>query len=534
MTALDAAAKTAKRAPILRGYFDPRSSLRWRLLRLSIVGLLCCFCFVYGAFFALIGQYLPALFIIPFVILSSVIVWALPETGTAPTRFMVGAFWAFLVSLIAWPNYLAIALPGMPWITLIRLSGFPMALALLISVSMSEPFRRTCAQTLAATPLIWKLLATFIVFQIISLPFSNALADSLQKFVLYQVEWTAIFFVSAYVFTKPGRATHWAIAIWLLAIVVSLIAAWEYKKGALPWAGHIPSFLKVENPDVARILQGQHRIESGYDLYRVQSTFSTSLGLAEYIALAVPFTVHFVVSKYPIALRLAAAASIPFFAFIIIATDSKIGSVGSLVTIVLYPLIWALLRWKHMRSSLLARAVVWAYPMFFVATIGASFFVHRLHNLIWGGADHAGSTEARVEQYRRGIPLLFSHPLGYGVGRGAEALGDYNELGVLTIDTYYMMIALDYGVFGFLAYYGMLMMGMFYTGKTLYHAPNDKKDYDILVPLFVAQAAFFVIKSVFSNQDNHPLIFMMLGMAAALAFRVRNDLSANKAIAPTP
>jgi hypothetical protein len=34
---------------------------------------------------------------------------------------------------------------------------------------------------------------------------------------------------------------------------------------------------------------------------------------------------------------------------------------------------------------------------------------------------------------------------------------------------------------------------------------------------------FFVIKSVFSQQDNHPLVFMMLGMVVALVWRIQQQ-----------
>jgi len=36
---------------------------------------------------------------------------------------------------------------------------------------------------------------------------------------------------------------------------------------------------------------------------------------------------------------------------------------------------------------------------------------------------------------------------------------------------------------------------------------------------------------VFSQQDNHPLVFMMLGMVCALVYRIKRDISANQ-VAP--
>jgi hypothetical protein len=47
---------------------------------------------------------------------------------------------------------------------------------------------------------------------------------------------------------------------------------------------------------------------------------------------------------------------------------------------------------------------------------------------------------------------------------------------------------------------------------------NDKEA-ELLLPLVVALSAFLVIKLVFSQDDNHPMIYMMLGMVAALVYR---------------
>ena len=59
---------------------------------------------------------------------------------------------------------------------------------------------------------------------------------------------------------------------------------------------------------------------------------------------------------------------------------------------------------------------------------------------------------------------------------------------------------------------------------------NDR-DAALLTPLTVALTNFFVIKAVFSQQDNHPLYFMMLGMLVALVWRSQQQQATAKAAA---
>ena len=49
------------------------------------------------------------------------------------------------------------------------------------------------------------------------------------------------------------------------------------------------------------------------------------------------------------------------------------------------------------------------------------------------------------------------------------------------------------------------------------------RDYSVLIPIAISISTFFVIKSVFSQEGNHPLIFMMMGAIAALVYRMRKE-----------
>ena len=94
------------------------------------MGLMMLFCFIYGFFFAALAPNIVTPLLAPLVVLAFLVVWALPDVNWAPTRSLEWLFFATFIVLIVWPNYLAIALPGLPWITLIRLTSFPLNLVL--------------------------------------------------------------------------------------------------------------------------------------------------------------------------------------------------------------------------------------------------------------------------------------------------------------------------------------------------------------------------------------------------------------------
>jgi hypothetical protein len=120
------------------------------------------------------------------------------------------------------------------------------------------------------------------------------------------------------------------------------------------------------------------------------------------------------------------------------------------LSFLLYLAAWGILRWRQSRESLFGPAITLAYPLIFAAFIAATFTVGRLRRMVWGGGEHQFSTDARRVQYERGFEILAGNPFGHGIGMGAETLGFTNLAGVLTIDTYYLAIALEYGVIGFL------------------------------------------------------------------------------------
>jgi hypothetical protein len=519
MSSVNEARPRRQKPVILKPYIRPNSKARllewWFVIPFTLL-----YCLISGFFFAALAPFVITPFLFPIVLISVFAIWALPDSRTAPTRTMQALFASFFIALIMWPPYLAIALPGLPWITMSRLFSIPLLVIFLICLSSSPAFRARLAEGLSGAPAIWKMISGFAVLQILSVALAKELATSFQICLNNEVIWIVVFFVSCYVFMKSGHISRWAYALWIMNLVLVVIGFAEFHKGQLLWADHIPSFLKIQGDYVDQVLAGALRD----GVYRVQTTFSTSLSLGEFVALSVPFVLHFAVSNYRPVIRVAAVLTLPLMLKLVLWSGSRLGLAGFGLAPLVYLLFWGALRWRRNKESLLGRAIVLVYPLVLFVAVAASIVEPTLHRKVWGGSGQQASNDSRVEQYHMGIPKILHQPVGYGAGMGGDTLGYVNEAGDGSIDSYYLVIGLEYGVIGFILYYGILIVAIVLSAKYGVKASDRDREFRLLVPITISLINFLIIKSVFAQDGNHPLIFMMLGAMAALIYRIKQDL----------
>ncbi|MGZ3272299.1 MAG: O-antigen ligase family protein [Caulobacteraceae bacterium] len=507
---------------MLRPYVDLHS--RWRLASHVLVPLtLALACFVYGFFFALTAPYLIVPFTAPVAIIGLLSIWAMPEARTAPVRVLELFFSAFLIGLILWPNYLALSLPGLPWITMVRLTIFPMAFLLLISLSISSDFRRKIMEAASGAPLMLSLLLLFSVNSFISLPFSRAIGDSLNKTVLQQLNWTGVFLVSLFFFRTPGRVERYVGLLLLLAVPMAVVSYLEFEEQHVLWANNVPSFLRIPDDSVRLALDSAVRSATGQ--YRAKATFSTPLGLAEYMGLMTPFAIYWAVGRKPLVQRLIGLAMLPVIYITVRMTDSRLGLLGYLVSVSTYVFLWSVVRFRRRVNDILAATIVYAYPTALAALFASSLVFHKVHVLLFGGGAQAASNDARQAQFRMAIPALLKNPIGHGSGESGRAMG-YASGDFIAIDSYYINIGLDYGAIGLFLYVAMFAVVIAGIVRTLLQV-RDTRDPELimLIPLAAFLMAFLVVRGVFGQPDIHPLIFTVLGMAVCLLARAQNKIS---------
>jgi hypothetical protein len=510
----------------MRPYIDQHN--RWRLAsRLLVPAGLALICFIYGFFFALTAPYLILVFTVPVVMLGLLAIWALPEANTAPVKTLEVFFTAGLAGLILWPNYLALTLPGLPWVTMVRLTMFPMAFLLLLSLSMSKGFRQRIFESTQGVPSAVFLLLLFAGNSLISLPFAaHRVGDSLNRLIIQQLTWTGMFIAGLYLFHLPKRGERYVGFVLLLGVPIAAVAFAEFQEQHLLWSAHVPSFLKVADASAQLALTSSVRGATG--LYRSKATFSTPLGLAEYMSLMTPFAVHWAVGPYPRFQRLIGLAMLPVIYIVVRMTDARLGILGYLISILAYVLVWSLIRFRHRLNDLVSAIIVYAYPAAMIGVLAASMFVHKIHVLLFGGGAQAGSNAHREEQFRMALPAFLRNPIGYGTGQSGAKMG-YAPGDFVAIDSYWISLSLDYGALGMVLYIGLFAVVIHAGIKALLRHPDAaRSEIGLLLPLTSFLASFLVIRGVFSQPDIHPLVFTLLGLAVCLISRARNGLATSK------
>lgn len=502
--------------PVMPGYRQPKNP-RWIKFRnvtaisaLVLVGLF------YGLFSAIFPVFLYMYLALPILIVAALVIWALPDTGRFPERTIETLFWLFLCAQLVWPNYLAISLPGLPWITVNRLVTAPLAIVFLVSLSVSKRLRTRIADVLRASPIVSRCFLGFMALQILTLPLSSTLAASLNQFIDFQVQCNLVFFVALWLFTKDGRAQKFFTLYPCLIILLMVIAVFEWRAGGVLWADSIPSFLKIGDESVERTLSGSARAATG--IYRVQSVFTTSLDFAEVLAWSTPFFLYWALFAQRMFTRLTCVAVFPALFWIIRSTDSRLGVVGFFMTFIVFVGIYGIRRWLRDPRGIMGPAITLGYPfaasLFFVATLVSA----RLGAMIYGNGAQAASNEGRAAQWALLWPKLGQWPFGYGTGRGAETIGMYNQVGILTIDSYYIVLLVEYGVIGFLMWCVMLFGTAAQSAKFSYR--EDGPEARMLIALAAYTIVYFVIKAVLASDHSNGIGYMVLGMTLATIWRV--------------
>lgn len=470
---------------------------------------------IYGSAAAIFPPFFYSFFSVPLIGLALISLWALPDTNSDYGRPIRSLFWLYMLSVLLWPSYLAIALPGLPWINVQRLFLLPLCALTIYAFCTNKQMRRELGEVLRANSLATKLFVSFVVIQFITTPFSPIKGTTLNKLFINQCEWTVVFLLSCWMFRDSRDVKRWYNCLLVILLLVAAEAFLEYHLHKVPWRDHVPAFLK-ESQDY---LQANLRRATG--LYRTKGFTVNTLVLAELMGITAPFVIHAAFSSPSIVGRIFWTLFTPVHFAVILTTDARLGMVGFFLSALVYVGVWSVKRWRERRQDLLAPAIVIAYPVGAAAFIALSLVWTRLYRLVFGGGANAASDIARQTQWKMMWPKLLHWPFGHGTASSGETLGYVDAAGLLTVDSYYITLLLDFGILGLAVFCCLFLIPSFQLLHSSIRLPAQKPD--LRTPVAVSMISFLLIKSVLSLQPNHTLMFMILGLGFALTYRVREE-----------
>jgi O-antigen ligase len=397
----------------------------------------------------------------------------------------------------------------------------PLMLVIAVCISMSGAFRTRIFAVWAAVPWLRNLLIGYFAIETVSLVYSTDVSSSANIFVNQQILGAVALVAATYIFQVPGRAEKFIGLLCLTIGFLFFIGLLERHMSKLPWAGHVPSIFQIDDPNVERFLSGGDRL----GVHRVQTIFTTPLALGEYVALVIPFTIYFATNAFPSYVRFIGSCALPAFVVLVFISQSRVGTVGVALTMLLYPTIASFFAWRT-SAGIIPATIIYASPLLVGVTAAALFLVDGIRLRVFGSASVASSTESRKIQWEQGLPAFFHRPWGYGIGQGATAVG-YSTTGEVTIDTNYLRNLVEFGAVGFVVYMGMLIAAPAYAFRgALLCLPLKDRELNLLLPLTVSFIVFLVTRSSYAAYENSMLIFVFWGLLAALMSRLNDRLTA--------
>ncbi|MGI4877962.1 MAG: O-antigen ligase family protein, partial [Janthinobacterium lividum] len=386
---------------------------------------------------------------------------------------------------------------------------------LVYSVATSSALRHHLLVVARSSRATWFMFLTFLAMQFITLPMSNDITFSLNKVINDQIYWTGMTFLGCLLFTRRGQATKTVAWMVGLGMFIALDGFLEFKLQMPPWSNYIPSFLHIDDSLLANVLGSQARSADG--LYRVRGPYTTSLLYAEYLALIVPFILHWMLTGRSLWLRVAMFVAWAMVTAAILLTNGRLGLVGWFLAHLGYLLIWGVRRWRTDPSGLMGPSVVLGFPAVAAVLMAVILSSNTLSNRILGGGPQAASDAARRTQREMTYPKVLKNPIGYGASRSGATLMYVAPSGGVTVDNLYISMVLDYGVVGLFSFFAMFVFAA-WSGIRLYFNTSDR-EIELEGPLGVTMIVFVVIRFVLSQDVNITFLFLLLGMVLALKAR---------------
>jgi hypothetical protein len=495
---------------VLPGYRQDRSALRRgvsKTLFYSVITFM-------GLFYGLCVAILPPIFLLyfsfPIILIAVLVLWALPDVGRGPIGFVTICLFGFSAVVMMWPDYMAIQVPGFAWISFRRIWSWLMGAGLLLCFSMSGAIRRQMGEQVRIAKPFWVMAGLFFLMQWLTIPMSGYMISSLNLSLNQLFVWGMPLVASSLLLGQLRNLQRWERLLLIGAFVNCVIAVLEYYNRGILWANHIPSFLQVQDEVLQRILEGA--IRDGQ--YRTTSIFTVSLCLAEFLTVPVAFILRRGFTSENVGRIVFWGIADLLLLGAIVLTNSRLGIVGWMVSHLVFVLLWGLKRWRTQKGDLIGPAISFAYPFAAIALLVAMFTVPAVRNRTIGGGSTGYSDQARQEQFHLFWPKLFRNPFGHGNGQSGEILQFRQPGGLLSVDSYFITVGLDYGLLGLVGFFGMIIYAFTVTARL--YLTSDSKEAQFALPLACTLAAMFFIRLVLSQLDNLPLLCLVLGMAVAV------------------
>lgn len=457
---------------------------------------------VYVAFATLVAVVYPMVapvFLIP---LGLAVLTVLPTSRTLPRNTLFAGVFVGTVLLALWPVYIHVKVSPLPILTPARVILYAVSAAWLFEMICVPHRRAQLASTIKSNSVIFGCFAVFYLAHVVSLPLAHGRAIAVPEFIRQTIIWFIPFLIAVTYCRHPKDLKRLVSALTVIASILGTIAIAEAATKTL--LASILSPLIADNAEWLRIAQAE-KIRDG--AFRAQAVHTHPLSLGEYLAIFAPFALAQMADGKSFGNK-----ALWFGAFLLIivgalATNSRAALLAVLATVTLMGTFMALRFVYHPNRQAFRPIVgmIMAGALAFspVAFVGLNSYISGS-----GATSASNSSQARLDQIEMALPKIAKRPLnGYGIGRSTIVLGYWGR--ALTLDNYFLSLALDMGILGPIIF---LVIFLSIARKSHVNSRATESPYQYFYLAFAASIlGFLLCRSVLSITSNLGVVYIMIG-----------------------
>jgi hypothetical protein len=506
----------SQRDRILPPYTRKVTDLRHRLVKAAVITATLAFAIVMGFWIALFSTLVVPIFVAIIGVLLLAAMWMADDLEPDLSRIGAFLYLSFIALLIGWPNYLAVDVPGLPWITPTRIVLALMAGVFLLQASQSRITRDLITDAISGMKPAYIGYAVFIFFMFATLLVAKKSGDGLSFVVQQLILWNLPLLVGLWLFNDQRLAPKMLVVVAVPLSIVMVLTYFESRIHLPIWIPHIPSFLQVDGPQMQAFLSTQFRYDG---TYRAKGIFGIHLYYSQLLLIVLPFVLHRALEATSPARRGLAIAFLGLTIFTILLNNTRTVMTGQLVVFAGMLGIFALRHYLHTRSRLdmTGPIVALSIPAAIVVMAALVASSTRLRNMTLGGKANVGSDDVRAGQWQKAFDALLSNPLGHGTGDSGPLTGRLAN-GIWIVDSQWINFLVDYGIIGA----GGLMVFLAFvaiTGVLIYLQRADRSA-DLCGPAAVAIGSIMMTMITISYVGNLPLLMILVAMITATRHRL--------------
>lgn len=440
----------------------------------------------------------------------------IPSEASAPFTSLRRLLYALVVVWVAWPTYLSYhGLPG-PDVNPPRLLYWALVALWFFWFVASRDLRAQLFSRIKRFKPFVIMLFLYLAWLVLGSLFSEGVMYSLHYSIKLMIGPVLIFFIALSILRDRRDVDVVFFLMVIGALIACAVGFWEAAKKANVFYDLVPSLFPQGTAAAEFWADKLASDKSRAGAYRVMATFSHPLTFGEYLVLCLPLAVYLLGYSRHFWVRSLSLAAIPAMLAGIYLSHTRSTLLAAGVVIASVVAFLGVRAVRQRRSFGLSVAgtfsiVALIFALIMLAGVATELVVGR-------NAAEAGSSMTRVIMLERGASRVLESPIvGHGPGLAAYKLGFLPGLGTLTIDNYYLSVAIDTGLIGLILFLGLLLYPIvkgFFTSQPL--LGRDGARISVIV---AALLGFSVVKVVLSLTENLGEVFLLIALLAVAITR---------------